>query len=104
MNKIPKPDCMKENFTKVFGLLWNTVTDQLQVSTNVFTKIQPAVTKRKVLATIVALFDPLGFLTRTTMKMTLFPQELCYQEKGWDSRLDVEDIEIWTQIMEETNK
>ena len=95
---------MKENFTKVFGLLWNTVTDQLQVSTNVFTKIQPAVTKRKVLATIVALFDPLGFLTRTTMKMTLFPQELCYQEKGWDSRLDVEDIEIWTQIMEETNK
>ena len=39
MKKMPESNCMKENFAKVLELQWSTVTNQLQVSINTFTRI-----------------------------------------------------------------
>ena len=70
--KIAGEDCIKETITKVLGLQWDTITDQLMVNTKNFdTSITPT-TKRQVLTTIASLFDPLGYLTAATAKMKLF--------------------------------
>ena len=54
-----------------------------------------ATTKIPVLTAIASLFDPLGYLTPTTVKMRLFLQNLWIQEKGWDDQLENGDIETW---------
>ena len=46
-----------------------------------------ATIKMQVLTTIVSLFDPLEYLTPTTVKMRLFLQNLWIQEKEWDDQL-----------------
>ena len=60
-----------------------------------------ATTKIPVLTGIASLFDPLGYLTPTTVKMRLFLQNLWIQEKGWDDQLENEDIETWQKTITE---
>ena len=74
--KIAGQNCMKETITKVLGLQWDTVTDQLMADTKKFDNSITATTQRQVLTTISLLFDPLGYLTPTTVKMGLFLQNL----------------------------
>ena len=58
-----------------------------------------ATTKIPVLTAIASLFDPLGYLTPTTVKMRLFLQNLWIQEKGWDDQLKNKNIETWQKII-----
>ena len=58
-----------------------------------------ATTKIPVLTGIASLFDPLGYLTPTTVKMRLFLQNLWIQEKGWDDQLENGDIETWQKTI-----
>ena len=74
---------MKETITKVLGLNWGTIMDQLMIDTKTFDKNMAATTKRQVLTTIASLFDPLGYLVApTTIRMRLLLQNLWIQEKG----------------------
>ena len=92
---------MKETITKVLGLQWDTVKDQLMVDAKCFDNSMIATTKRQVLTTIASLFDPFGYLTPTTVKMKPFLQNLWIQEKGWDDQLENEDIQTWQKIIAE---
>ena len=47
------------------------------------------------------MFDPLGYLTPTTVKMRLFLQNLWIQEKVWEYQLENEDIETRQEIIAE---
>ena len=67
---------MKETITKVLGLQWDTITNQSMVNTKTFDNSMAATSKRQVLTTIASLFDPLGYLTPTTVKMKLFLRNL----------------------------
>lgn len=49
--------------------------------------------KRNFLETISGMFDPVVFLTATTMKMRLFLQELWKQDKRWDDHFNVENVD-----------
>ena len=69
ITKIAEQDCMKETITKLLGLQRDKITDQLMVDTKKFDNSMTATTKRQVLTTIASLFDPLGYLTPTTLKM-----------------------------------
>ena len=69
------------------GLQWDTIADQLMVDTKKFNDSMTATIKMQVLTTIVSLFDPLEYLTPTTVKMRLFLQNLWIQEKEWDDQL-----------------
>ena len=60
--KIAGRDRMKETITKVWGLQWDTITDELMVNTKTFGNSMTATTKRQVLTTIASLFDPLEYL------------------------------------------
>ena len=83
------------------GLQWDTIADQLMVDTKKFNDSMTATIKMQVLTTIVSLFDPLEYLTPTTVKMRLFLQNLWIQEKEWDDQLKNEDIETWQKVMKE---
>ena len=70
----------------------DTLMDQLMADTKKFDNSMRATTKSQVLTAIPSLFDPLRYLTPTTMKMRLFLQNLWIQEKRWDDQLKNEDI------------
>ena len=53
---------------------------------------------------IASLFDPLGYLTPTTIKIRLFLRNLWAQGKDWDDKMDSKDIEAWRAIIEETKE
>ena len=80
--KFAEQDYMKETITKVLRLQWNTVTDQLMIDTKKFDNSMTARTKKQVVITIASLFDTLGYLMLTTMKLRLFLQNLWIHEKG----------------------
>ena len=71
-NQIKEEDRMKEQITKVLGLVWNTNTDELSISTKKFEVQEPATTKRQVLTTLASIYDPLGMMTPVTVKMKIF--------------------------------
>ena len=83
------------------GLQWDAIADQLMVDTKKFNNSMTATIKMQVLTTIVSLFDPLEYLTPTTVKMRLFLQNLWIQEKGWEYQLENEDIETWQKVIAE---
>ena len=89
---------------KVLGLQWNTDTDQLMISTDKFQRAEISTTKRQVLMAIASLFDHLGCLTPTTIKMRLFLYNLWAQVKDWDDKMDSKDIETWGAIVEEKKR
>jgi hypothetical protein len=72
-----------ENGATTPGLLWNPTTDKLQVKSSL-TQMQTtdftASTKRKVLAIIASIFDPLGLLSPAVIAYKIFLQKL-WQEK-----------------------
>ena len=89
---------------KVLGLEWNTDTDQLMISIDKFQRTEISITKRQVLMAIASLFDPLGYLTPTTIKMRLFLHILWAQGKDWDDKMDSKDIEAWRTTIEKTTE
>ena len=100
--EFPEQDRMKEVTPKVLGLQWNTIRNELAVSTNKFSKMEQATTKHQVLATIASLFVPLGYLAPATIRLKLFLQNLWSQDKDWDEKLDERDIEEWRKLRAET--
>ena len=79
---------MEESQVKALGLHWNTMLDKMAIPTEKFDKLMIATTKRQILATIASLFDPLGYLSPTTVKMRLFFQKLWNKEKQWGDKMD----------------
>ena len=82
MNELFQDDQMKGSKVKVLGLHWNTMSDKMAIPSEKFDKLMIATTKRHILASIASLFDPLGYLSPTTMKMRLFLQKLWNKEKS----------------------
>ena len=103
-SSIPKDDQLEKTTVKVLGLQWHTETDQLKVPTDKFNNTVQATTIREVLATIASLYDPLGLLSPTTIKMRLFLQDLWTKDKDWDDELDEEDKATWKQIIKDLDE
>ena len=91
-------DMMEGDTTKVLGLQWNTESDKLSVSTKKFNANEPATTKREVLATIASIYDPLGLISPTIIKLKTFLQELWQREMEWDDPLNETDKERWKAL------
>ena len=76
----------------------------LMISTGKSQRAEILATKRQVLMAIASLFDHLGYLTPTMIKMRLFLHNLWAQGKDWDDKMDSKDIEAWRAIIEETKE
>ena len=94
----PEQDRVKETITKVLGILWNTVADQLAVKGSKPTECS---SKIEVLKSIATVFDPLGFFTPATLQGKLFLQELWASEKEWDEKLEEEMLHKWMKLQKE---
>ena len=62
---IPEQDRVKKTITKVLGILWNTVADQLTIKGSKPTECS---LKREVLKSVATVFDPVGFSSPAFLK------------------------------------
>ncbi|KHJ87517.1 hypothetical protein OESDEN_12708 [Oesophagostomum dentatum] len=91
MDLIPKKDKAQTSTPKVLGIQWKTTEDNLVI------KCTPAmaepITKRTVLQTNAAIYDPLGLLLPFLVKSKSFFQSLWKKSYYWDEILSDKDSE-----------
>ena len=83
---------------KALGVKWNPNTDSF-----IFEVIPPQytskVTKRTVLSELAKVFDPLGWLSPTTIQAKIIFQDLWKITMGWDDKLPDCILEQWTRYI-----
>lgn len=77
---------------KVLGLSWDVVSDTLSVAVN--NMVRPS-TKRGLLATIGAMYDPLGMIAPFLLQGRMILQNLCKLHIGWDDELPEDERKNW---------
>lgn len=82
----------------ILGLCWNSVTDSLQFTANLFQPL--GITKRIILSTIAKIFDPLGLLAPVIITAKILIQELWALKLGWDDPLPPSVTDKWTRFQE----
>lgn len=77
---------------RVLGLQWLTEEDVFTFTQNV--KSKPA-TRRGMLSTVAALYDPLGFISPVVLQGRMLLHQTCRDELDWDDPLPVEMERAW---------
>ena len=86
--------------TKVLGLLWHTPSDTISLASQI-TVEQIPITKREILQSSSAIFDPLGFITPVTIKAKILLQQLWKLRVDWDKILNSDLQDTWYKIAQE---
>ncbi|XP_058811010.1 uncharacterized protein LOC131675893 [Topomyia yanbarensis] len=88
---------------RVLGIVWDPNRDVLSFSTTPRVDFQSMLfgaerpTKRAVLSCVMAMFDPLGFLSPFTIIGRILVQDLWRTGCGWDELIDDLSFEKWTK-------
>ncbi|XP_055918591.1 uncharacterized protein LOC129950692 [Eupeodes corollae] len=88
---------MGDSSVKLLGLVWDTEADIFKFSLQL-PSLRSQISKREVLSDIARIFDPLGLLSPTVIKMKLFMQKLWLKGVSWDSIIPSELYEEWADI------
>ncbi|UYV83662.1 hypothetical protein LAZ67_23001961 [Cordylochernes scorpioides] len=80
MNEEKKINLEKGAISKILGIVWDHVQDKFRVN---ITLPEEVVTKRDLLSNIARIFDPLGFLSPTTVALKIIMQELWRDPNRW---------------------
>ena len=80
LNCLPNEERSKGTVMKVFGLLWNSATDCLQISFLRKLTEQCNVTKRCAVSDVAKVYDPLGLLTPIVFHSKVFLQKLWIED------------------------
>ena len=94
------PNCKKSvasDSTSVLGLSWNCFEDTINIS-GCDKIVTFDVTKRDVLHSVAAIFDPLGLLSLITFHGKIFLQKLWVADKPWDESLSMELLTEWKKV------
>ncbi|PIC12590.1 hypothetical protein B9Z55_028354 [Caenorhabditis nigoni] len=84
---------------KLLGVKWDTTTDEFIFC---FPTIKAeAMTKRKALKIIASVYDPLGFLTPTTLYGKWFFKLLTEAKMSWDEMLSTELEAQWNHVLKQ---
>lgn len=89
--------------SKTLGLLYNSYSDEFLYKIRDFPLNKPPC-KRTVLSFISMIFDPMGFLTPSTIFAKSFIQQLWMLQIGWDDPLPPELESQWYQYCHELSK
>ncbi|MEM7375589.1 MAG: reverse transcriptase domain-containing protein [Bacteroidota bacterium] len=103
-NQIAPEDRVEGITTKVLGLNWNTESDELSILAKKFSSTEQASTKREILATIASIYDPLGMMSPTIIKLKIFLQDLWKKDIDWDEPLSEDDREVWLELTKGLNE
>ena len=89
-----------------FGLKWDQDKDTLAVKliTSKAKEAMQEVTKRKVLSSTSAIFDPLGTVNPVTVVGKILLQEICKKNTSWDEPITGEIERTWKQWQRELKK
>lgn len=93
------PDAAKETNVKALGLNWNLENDALRLRTKVNEKNDT--TKRGILRTIAAVYDPCGFGAPILLPAKLLLQQLWKKQIKWDAPLPEDLSKEWKTILVE---
>ena len=63
---------LKDTVFQVLSIVWNTVIDDIQISMKQINNMQTTATKREVIAATMSTFNPLCWLTASTIMMQIF--------------------------------
>ncbi|UYV70249.1 hypothetical protein LAZ67_7002279, partial [Cordylochernes scorpioides] len=101
MNEEKKINLEKGAISKILGIVWDHVQDTFRVN---ITLPEEVVTKRDLLSNIARIFDPLGFLSPTTVALKIIMQELWRSGTGWDEHIPNDIKERWNNFRAELLK
>lgn len=87
-------ECKQENIVKILGLTWNRTRDEFQYSVKL-PPLSAPVTKRKIIADVARLIDPLGWIAPCVIKAKIFIQRLWIAGTGWDEEPPTSILEDW---------
>ncbi|KAK3886574.1 hypothetical protein Pcinc_009223 [Petrolisthes cinctipes] len=79
---------------KVLGLSWGIEFDTIKVSVNESSR---PLTKRGMLSTLSAIYDPLGMVAPYLLQGRIILQELCRLKLGWDEEIPDDHQNRWKQ-------
>ena len=79
---------------RTLGVEWNAELDQLRFT---FQDGDKPVSRRGVLSTIAAVFDPLGLISPIILKAKILLQRLCKKGLDWDQQLEEGDWKEWRE-------
>lgn len=99
LSGIPDDLKVKGNTTKVLGLHWNTLTDELTISKFHMPLVEHTATKREILHYIAGMYDPLGLITPITLHGKVFLQKLWKSNISLDETRSPRHCEEWNQII-----
>jgi hypothetical protein len=94
MNDIPQVDRVKSTREKVLGVYWDSVNDEIAVSSNIPT-FNGNPTKRRVAQVVASVFDPMGLFSPIRFKGIQFMQKLWEMKIGWDDPIPAQQVEKW---------
>ncbi|UYV65413.1 hypothetical protein LAZ67_3004304 [Cordylochernes scorpioides] len=101
MNEEKKINLEKGAISKILGIVWDHVQDTFRVN---ITLPEEVVTKRDLLSNIARIFEPLGFLSPTTVALKIIMQELWRSGTGWDEHIPNDIKEKWNNFRAELLK
>ncbi|UYV64954.1 hypothetical protein LAZ67_3002556 [Cordylochernes scorpioides] len=101
MNEEKKINLEKGAIAKILGIVWDHVQDTFRVN---ITLPEEVVTKRDFLSNIARIFDPIGFLSPTTVALKIIMQELWRGGTGWDEHISNDIKEKWNNFRAELLK
>ena len=87
LNCLPNEERSRGIVMKVFGLLWNSAIDYLQISSLKKLTEECNVTKRCAISDVAKVYDPLGLLTPIVFHSKVFLQKLWIENLKWDDCL-----------------
>ena len=93
----------KDGNTKLLGLGWNYMNDELNYVVNHITQPDVIHTKRSILSNIAKIFDPLGLLSPIIIKAKLIIQNLWQIKQEWDEPLPLTYKDAWLEIIKQIN-
>lgn len=95
LESIKNPQYVK----KILGIKWRPVSDKISLNINSKGMLQSininSPTKRKVLKTIMSIYDPIGVLMPLIMRSRILMQNICRCKIDWDEKLEKENVDQW---------
>lgn len=83
-----------DDIVKILGLTWHRNADEFQYTVNL-PPLSPPATKRKIIADVSRLFDPLGWIAPCLITAKIFIQRLWIAGVGWDEEPPTDILQDW---------
>ncbi|GFX42353.1 DUF1758 domain-containing protein [Trichonephila clavipes] len=92
----------EDHLMKILGIIWNSKEDTFRINISPPNEVRP--TKRQLLSTIAKIYDPLGFLSPTTIQLKILMQDIWKENISWDDPVTDCIFESWTQFTQKSNE